>query len=196
MRRLALVTAILIFSACGGETAKNQSDNISRQPVSVRGWIDDVDGAKRGETVEIELARRQQMFSQTSIWIENAPYVTGGVSENGGFLMLDVPPGNATIGFNAPGAESATLTLQNIPPNADVLIPGVVLKASGPSSVYDPSKIIVRIPGDVKALTPTGTNAIIGGQTVPVYSAPVSQFTNRREYPHIGGIPAPVAIYK
>lgn len=195
MKRLAVLSLAVILSACGGEKGDFALDNISRQPVSVRGWVDDVAGAKKGETVEMEMARRGELFAQTSVWVEGVTYVTGGVSENGAFVMLDVPPGNVTIGFNAPGAETATMALQNIPPNADVLIPNVVLRPDG-SSVVDPSQIRVRIPGDVKELTPTGQTAIVAGNTVPIYAAPIRSFTDRRDYPQTGGIPAPVAIYK
>lgn len=195
MRGFAIFPLVLVLAACSGEKREYALDNISRKPVSVRGWVDDVAGAKKGETTEMEIARRQEMFAQTSVWVEGITYVTGGFAENGAFVMLDVPPGDVTIGFNAPGAETATMKLQNIPPSADVLLPNVILKPKG-SSFYDPKQVLIRVPGNVKQLTPTGQTAIVGGHTVPVYYAPVSQLTDRREYPDTGGIPAPVAIYK
>src|SRR6185295_9822362 len=115
------------------------------EPVSVRGWILDVKGAQRGETMETEIARRTQLFQSSSVWVENAQYASGGIAENGAFIVLDVPPLNATLGFNAPGAESAQVLLKDVPGSADVFIPDLVLQNGG-ATVLDPKKIEVRLP--------------------------------------------------
>src|SRR5437868_14434802 len=108
-RRLLVfaLSAVGFAGGCGGQSSPAPA--LSRAPISVRGWIADVehpaDGATR--TVEAEMARRAQLFQSTSVFVENAPYVSGGVAENGSFVLLDVPPGNTRIAFTAPGAPEA-----------------------------------------------------------------------------------------
>lgn len=193
IRRLVLACALLA-AACGGESRPGALDAISRHPVSVRGWIADVKGAQRAETIEQEIARRTALFQAASVWVEKTEFASGGIQENGAFVILDVPPQTATIGFNAPGAETAQVILVNVPPSADVFIPDVVLEPNG-ASVLDPKRIEVRIPGDVDAPRPTGTSATVAGVQVPVMEVPLSQMTNRREFPNPGGF-RPVATVK
>lgn len=180
MRRAALICSVLILiTACGGSES-----GVSSAPLSVRGWVEDVEGSGAGQvkTIETEIWRRGALFSATSIWVENSPMVSGGIAQNGSFILLDVPKGNSTIGFNAPGAESARLSLQNIPGNADVMIPRILLK-KGAATVLDPKQILVRIPGKVTVRTPTGKTAIVGGFTVPVFEVPLAELMDRRDYP-------------
>lgn len=189
-RRLAFALVFLIFAAC-----KDDETGMASDPVSVRGWINDVAGAKPGETVEVEIARRAQLFLSTSVWVENSQYASGGIAENGSFIVLDVPPHNAILGFNAPGAESAQVVMKDVPGNADVFIPDIVLENGG-AKVLDPKRILVRVPSsDVDKPQPTGKNATIAGYTVPVIAAPVAQFFDRRDYPNPGGF-RPVATVK
>lgn len=145
--------------------------------------------------MEMEIARRTELFAATSVWVENNEYASGGIAENGAFIVLDVPPGNATLGFNAPGAETARLTLQDVPGTADVFIPDLVLEPNG-STVLDPAKILIRVPSEeVEKLTASGKTAKINQYTVPIMNAPLSQMTDRREYPNPGGF-RPVATVK
>ena len=144
MKRAAILVSIAFLAACGGSEKPAPNTIVSKEPVSVRGWIDDVEGSKRSETLELETARRTQLFQGTNIWVDGADYVTGGVAENGAFILLDVPPGNATIPFAAPGAETAKLILQDIPGNADVFVPYLVLQKDG-AHVVKPEAIKVRI---------------------------------------------------
>ena len=185
MRTVALIAAALAaLVSCGGES-KDGGARLSRQPVSVRGWIADVEGSSATNTfrtVETEAARRIQLFQNTSVWVENAPYVSGGVGETGTFIVLDVPPGNVTISFNAPGAETAKLVLQNVPGNADILIPGLILKKDG-ASVEDPKGIRVRIASKIAKATPTKLTAIVAGQPIPVVEVPLDAMGDRRDYP-------------
>jgi hypothetical protein len=160
----------------------------------VRGWILDVKGSKHAETVEMEIARRTELFTASSVWVENTQYATGGIAENGAFIILDVPPENATVGFNAPGAETAKLHLQNVPGTADVFIPDVILEPNG-ATVLDPKKIVVRLPGNVDKPRPTGKTAIVAGYTVPIVEIPLAQMVDRRDYPNPGGF-RPVAVVK
>jgi hypothetical protein len=188
-----LLLVLLVLAGCGGQEDAS-AFKITSNPVSVRGWVTDVKGATRGETMETEVARRTALFQSTSIWVENAQYASGGIAENGAFIVLDVPPQTATIGFNATGAEDAQIVLQNIPGNADVLIPDVILEPGG-AKVLDPGKIQVRIPASIDKPRPTGKNAIVAGYTVPIMETPISQLTDRRDYPNPGGY-KPVATVK
>jgi hypothetical protein len=190
MLRRTFMIALFLLAGCRGD----EDFKLSSNPTSVRGWVTDVKGAKRGETIEMELARRAEMFAATSVWVENVAYASGGIAENGAFVVLDVPPQQATLGFNAPGAESARVELRNVPANADVLIPNVILQNGG-ATVLDPSKIVVRIPGSVARLTPTGKTANIAGYEVPIVEAPISQMIDRRDYPDVPGV-RPVATVR
>jgi hypothetical protein len=159
---------------------------LSKVPISVRGWIADVErpaGDDSIRTIETEMARRAELFGATTVWVENAPYVSGGVAENGSFVLLDVPPGNVTITFTAPGVEAAALTLENIPGTADVLIPGLELKRSG-VTLADPTAVRIRLASRaVDQARPTGKTALVAGQAVPVVETPLSQMTDRRDFP-------------
>jgi hypothetical protein len=196
MKRAFLIALTVALASCGGSENKPAAPVMAKNPLSVRGWILDIEGGGAGteKTVETEVARLTQMFEATNIWIDNAPFVSGGVAETGAFILLDVPPGNVTISFNAPGAETARLTLQNIPGSADVIIPGVLLKPNG-STIPNPAGIRVRIPGRIAAPRPTGAKAIVGGHEVPVTEEPLSAFNDRRDYPDTGGLKK-VATYK
>ncbi|HEY3053265.1 MAG TPA: hypothetical protein VGK04_07755 [Thermoanaerobaculia bacterium] len=192
MTRFAVCVVLVALAACGGNN-RNQTP-LSKEPVSVRGWIEDVEGAVHSRTPEMETARRTELFQATSVWIENAPYASGGVAENGSFIFLDVPPGNTTIGFNAPGAEQAQLVMRNIPGNADVFVPGLILKKNG-AAVVKPRDLKVRVPAQVSKATPSGRMAIIAGLPVPIVSTPLAEFVDRHDYPRPPGFRA-VATYK
>lgn len=193
MRRSLLATALFLIAACG-ETDPNSAQFLNRKPCSVRGWVLDVKGAKHAETMELEIARRTELFAGASIWVENTEFATGGIAENGAFVILDVPPQKATIGFQAAGADQAKLELVNIPPTADVFIPDVILEPGG-ATVRDPKAIQVRVPADVDAPRATGQTATVAGVQVPIMEAPLNTFGTRREYPNPGGF-RPVATYK
>ena len=196
MARSALALfGLLLIAACGGGEKSDTIYDLNRTPVSVRGWITDVAGAQRAETMEMEIVRRTQLFQSSSVWVEGSQYASGGIAENGSFIVLDVPSGNATVGFNAPGAETAKVVLQNIPGNADVFIPNIVLEKGG-AKVLDPKAILVRVPStSVEKPTPTGKTAIVAGHTVPIIDTPLAQFTDRRDYPAPAGF-RPVAVVK
>jgi len=196
MRRALLAIALLPLLACG-EKNKDGSPSVyemSRNPVSVRGWIVDVKGAQRAETMELEIGRRTELFASSSVWVENTQYASGGIGENGAFIVLDVPPNNSILGFNAPGAEDARVVLENIPGGADVFIPDLLLEPGG-ATVLDPKLIQVRLPANVDAARDKGQLAKVAGYPVRVIETPLSQMADRREYPSPPGF-RPVATIK
>jgi hypothetical protein len=194
MRRTLLTLTLVALAACDSGAPEDNVYRLSREPVSVRGWILDVKGAKKEEIVDMEISRRTQLFLSSSVWVEDTKFASGGIAESGAFIILDVPPLKATIGFNAPGAETAQIVLEGVPGTADVFIPDVILEPNG-STVLDPKKILVRLPADVDQPTLTGKTAKVGGYTVPIINTPYRMLTDRREYPSPGGF-RPVATVK
>lgn len=188
MKRTLALT-LLILAACGGGEAKDGSAaaQLSRTPVSVRGWVLDVKDARSADNIDMELARRAQLFAATSLWIEGSRYASGGIAENGAFIVLDVPPGTSTLGFNAPGAETAKIVMENVPGNADVMLPNVILENGG-ATFLDPSQLVVRLPdSSVDKPTPTGEYATFNGVRAPIVKTPLREMMNRREYPEPPG---------
>lgn len=194
MTRRWFAIALLLVAACGGETSDNSVYSLSRNPISVRGWVLDVKGSQHENIADLEIARRTQLFMSTSVWVENTEYASGGVAENGAFIVLDVPPNNAILGFNAPGAETAKVTIEGVPGTADVLIPDLILEPNG-ATVLDPKKILVRLPAEVDKPAPSGKTAKVAGYVVPIINTPLGQMIDRREYPNPGGF-RPVAVVK
>jgi len=194
-KRFILILALLA-AACGGGT-EPAGPHVARDPISVRGWIVDVDTGPNNayHTIETEAARKQNLFRGTNVWIENAPYVSGGVAETGAFLLLDVPPGNVTITFSAPGAPAARLVLGNIPGNADVFVPAMMLKRDG-VALLDPASVKVRLADNVVKATPTGAFATVAGQRIPVMRTPINQMIDRLDYPNPPATQAPLAVVK
>jgi len=138
---------------------------VAKEPISVRGWITDVDGGENAatfHTVETESERKRMLFQQTNVWVENAPYVSGGIAETGAFLLLDVPPGNVTITFTAPGAPAAHLVLAGVPGNADVFVPAILLK-KGSVSLLDPNSAKVRMAAHIDKPAQSGQFATVAG---------------------------------
>jgi len=193
MTRRLLLLALFVFTACKGGEEKSVFE-LSRDPVSVRGWILDVKGSQQADNADMELARRTQLFVSTSVWVENTEFASGGIAENGAFVILDVPPHNATLGFNAPGAETAKIVLEGVPGNADVLIPFVILEPNG-AKVFDPKRLQIRLPADIEKPRDTGKTAKINGYIVRVIETPFRELYNRREYPDVPGF-RPVATFK
>jgi hypothetical protein len=189
-----LLAALLLLAACGHESKDGSIYDMSREPVSVRGWILDVKGSRHEADLELEIARRTQLFQSAHLWIEDSQFASGGIGENGAFIILDVPPGKVIVGYNAPGAETARLVLEGIPGTADVFIPDLILEPGG-ATVLDPSKVRIRLPADVEKATPSGKTATVAGYKVPIINTPLADMKDRREYPNPGGF-RPVAILK
>jgi hypothetical protein len=191
----AFVVAFLIAAACTNEAPN--TPRVSKEPISVRGWITDVEGGPSApfRTAETEAARKAHLFQATYVEVVNAPYVSGGIAENGSFLLLDVPPGKVTIIFSAPGAQSARLDMDGVPGNADIFLPGLLLK---PASVAldDPKAVKVRLAGRVDKVHPTGAFATIAGLHVPVTETPIAQMADRHDYPIPPTTMVPIAKVK
>jgi hypothetical protein len=195
MNRLLLAAALLAL-ACRPEPG---TPVVSKEPLSVRGWIVDVDsGAESStfKTVETEAARKAALFQAMNIWVDNAPYVSGGVAPTGAFLLLDVPPGTAVIELTPPGGVTARLRMENIPGNADVFLPDLVLRKDQ-IILADPNAVKVRMAARVPKAAPSGQFATIGGHRVPVMNTPIAEMTDRHDYPTPpNGGPMPLAKVK
>jgi len=192
MNRWSFLLLALLVSC--SETPADSPHALSRQPVSVRGWLHDVEGAQHEQIPDLEIARRQQIFMGTTVFVDKSEFSSGGVAENGAFLVLDVPPNSADVVFQSTNIDAAKLELRDVPGNADVLVPSVILRR-GNVTVLDPKAIKVRLPGEGKQARDTGKFATVAGYKVPIIETPLSQLTDRRDYPNPGGF-RPVAIVR
>ena len=173
----APLSLLLLASFCS-DTA-SPTTPLSKEPVSVRGWIADVEGAGKSDIPQVEAARRLQLFQQTYVAVEKAPYISGGISENGAFVLLDVPPGDVNVIFTAPGAPAARLALRNIPGNADVIVPGILLRRDS-VQLLAPRQVVVRVIGSPPRVQRT---ASVAGVVVPVRNVSVARMGDRHDLP-------------
>ncbi len=182
MKRSSAAFGLLLLFGCG--PSDPNAPVVSKEPISVRGWVVDVEGGPNAgfHTVETEAARRAELYRSMSVWVDGAPYVSGGLQENGAFLLLDVPPGNVTISFSAPGAPESKLVFQNIPGNADVFVPSLLLTKTG-VQFLDSRTVSVRMAAHVDKPQPTRQFATVGGLRVPVVNTPFAQMDDRHDFP-------------
>lgn len=183
--RIACATLVLLLVLPGcGKQQKPSGPSLSKTPVSIRGWVVDVEppaGSYRVADPYAQASQKAETLRNTAMWIENMPFVSGGLGETGAFILLDVPPGKAVVTFQAPGLQPGHLTLENVPGNADIVIPDVVI-ANGKIDVADPSRIVARI-GDNEQ---TGeTTVTVQGHRVPLKRVPMNELSDRHEYPTI-----------
>lgn len=174
---LAVGLLSLAISFCG------ESGPAYRGPVSVRGSIQSVPGAVALDPRFKVVAGNPEaeLFKQTSISVDNADFVSGNVADDGTFVLLDVPSGNVVLTFTAPGAPESKLSLGDIPPSADVLLPGVVVKADG-VDLTDPSKAVVRLVANKDGAKPYAASTV-DGVSIPVRYVPLAEMSDRRDYP-------------
>ena len=196
MTRAWLTTTVFLgaiaLASCGGAEKRADGSSMSRSPASVRGWVSDIQSTPTNYSVVKPMsdsALRSDLFSRTNVYVANAQFASGGIAENGSFILLDVPPGAVNIVFQIPGYRDASLQLSGVPENADVLIPGVIVTPNG-ARPADGASIQVRIPGETKRAT--GQFALVGGIRVPVTEAPLSEMVDRRDYPEPPKGPAAV----
>ena len=196
MKRLLLI-ALAGLAACSRPEAGVPV--VSKNPTSVRGWIADIERAQSADTfktVETEAAMTAQLFESTNIWMDDAPYVSGGIAGTGAFILLDVPPGNPTIEFAPPGGVVAKLRMEKIPGNADVFLPGIIIR-NDKVELSDPAKVKVRMAAHVKRETLSGNFAVIAGHRIQITNTPIALMTDRHDYPTPPSRgPAPLATVK
>jgi hypothetical protein len=187
---------LLLFVACGREPDVAMQ-NLSKTPASVRGWLLDIrpDGTPAEPLTMMEFERRRAAFDATNIAVEEQPYASGGISESGAFVVLDVPSGNAIIVFQPPGMPDAFLHLENIPPSADVLLPELVVQPPY-VRLARPGRAVVRLPARVKEPRRLEQTARIAGVEVRIVEVPFSHMADRRDFPHPDDAGRPLATVK
>ncbi|HEY6137154.1 MAG TPA: hypothetical protein VI670_05255 [Thermoanaerobaculia bacterium] len=184
---------LVLLAACA---PKPNTPQVSKEPVSVRGWVLDVEGSSSPiRTAETEAARKTHLFQSTYVEVVNAPYVSGGIAENGSFLLLDVPPGKVTIVFTAPGAPAAKLEIDNVPGNADIFLPALLLERNG-VTLADPAAVKVRMAARIDTAKPNGQFVTIAGRRLPVIDTPIAQMADRHDYPIPPTTMVPIAKVK
>lgn len=180
MKKALAFCSIISFSliSCG------DSRPPYRGPVSVRGYIESVPGTVNLDPRFKVVAGNPEaeLFKETSISVDNTEFASGNVADDGTFVLLDVPSGEVVLTFTAPGAPEAKLSLGAIPPSADVLLLGVVVK---PDSVdlLDPTKAVVRLVANKDGLKPYSSSTV-DGVSVPVQYVPLAEMSDRRDYPN------------
>lgn len=180
---LTLGAALTMLLAGCGEGSDQPKIEISKTPASIRGWIRDAVPADPNIQVldpTMAAMRRIEMFRQSAISVEGAKWASGGLAEQGSFIMLDVPPGDVTLLFQMHNVGDVRLELKGVPGNADVFLPGMVLSPKGVTFI-DPSKIAVRLPGEKRQ--PTNQWVTIANQRVQAIEVPLVELTDRRDYP-------------
>lgn len=197
MRMLKVLAVALMVTAalgCGG-TRKQ----MNRTPASVRGWILDIEhpteGSKRSAVPEIEAQRRIEMFQQTNLVVENIDHASGGIGDNGSFVVLDVPPGASRIIFQTAMGD-AVLELSGVPKNADILLPNLVIRPPK-VDVLQPSLVVVRVPSTaVKKVREIPAATKVAGHEVRVFETPLNDMQDRRDYPEPKLGYRPIAIVR
>ena len=164
---------------------------MKKNPISIRGWIAGIDTGTPppGDVFavtspDLKISPYQsQLFQETNLSIEGVAYASGGVSDNGSFVVLDAPPGDVVLNFQAPGISLVQLRMANIPPNADLLIPAIQLHPDR-VEILDPEGIAIRVPapprGERKQLD---EKAIVGEHEVVVWQVPLRDMMDRRDWP-------------
>jgi hypothetical protein len=184
-RVMLLLLTLSIFALAGCPAPKREGARRS-SPVSVRGWIADVELPPSDKMMVtdpyLQIQRKYAMFRDTAISVEGVNYVSGGVAETGAFIMLDVPPGDSIINFQPPGLPDAQLHLRQIPGSGDVILPGLLIKGAK-VELFKPEEAMVRLPGEGPGRKKLDIPAYVGDQRIDVWEVPLSEMMDRREYP-------------
>lgn len=176
--------SLLVAAACGGgEGTGMRPKGLSDTPTSVRGWVDVIEpvGAAPIADPTLAMQRQAELLADTSVSVEGVDFASGGVSPNGAFLILDVPPTKSVISFNAPGAQ-AQLHLDGVPPYADVFIPYIALK-NNKVILMRPDRVTVRVASATNQRKRLAQFATIEGLKVPVDEVPIKDLGDRRDFP-------------
>jgi hypothetical protein len=178
-----VVLALLGAIGCATEEA---GPEVSRSPASIRGWVGDIE-LPPNETYRLMEqttginALKLQILQDTTLSVAGTQVASGGMAENGSFIILDVAPGTVTIIFSAPGLPENMLKIDGVPGNADILLPAVELTMSG--AKVDPKKVVARIPEERGTTTPVPPPISVMGVQVPVQVVSLNALVDRRDYP-------------
>lgn len=181
---MLLLPLLLLAASCA--VPEDDGTGPGKTPVSVRGWIADIQLPPQ-EVMKVsdparERQRMHQFLSETNIYVLNMPFVSGSIAETGAFIMLDVPPGDVTLRFQPPGLPEAQLVIKNLPGNADVMLAG--LKIDGEKvSLINPSKSVARIPIEEDVRRKLDSVVYVGDQSIEVWEVPYNDLVDRREFP-------------
>lgn len=190
MRRASLLLALLCL-ACSDSESLDREDRGSfrRGPLSIRGWFSEIAvGPPPAEVFAVTdpNARvspyQRQLFEQTNISLEGITYASGGVADNGAFIILDAPPGSLTLNMQAPGVPLVQMSIENIPPNADVFIPGIKLYPDR-FEIVRPDQILIRVPVRAGERRKSGETARVGAHRVDIWEVPLREMMDRRDWP-------------
>lgn len=185
------IVAVVLLAGCGGsETLDHEGRGSFRKgPISIRGWFSEI---KVGEpppdvfpltTPDARVTPYQRrLFEDTNISLEGVPYASGGVADTGAFIVLDAPPGEVTLNMQAPGVSLVQMQIENIPPNADVFIPGIELYPDR-FEIRNPKDVLVRVPTRAKERRRAAEDAVVGGHRVEVWEVPLREMMDRRDWP-------------
>lgn len=188
---LFLPVSILLLSCGGGESADREGrGSFRRGPISIRGWVSEIDIGQpepAGTFSVTDLSQRRssyqrQLLEETSLSVEGVSYASGRIIDSGSFIILDSPPGDLLVNFQAPGVPLVQLELRDIPPNADVFVPGLKLYPTR-LEILEPEKIIVRVPGTGTERKLREEPAMVGGHRVDVWDVPLREMMDRRDMP-------------
>ncbi|HEY0592803.1 MAG TPA: hypothetical protein VGF40_13615 [Thermoanaerobaculia bacterium] len=192
MRRIPILLLLPLLVACGGSESleKEGRGSFKKGPISIRGWIAEIDlGIKKPDTVFSVTTPgataghyQRALFEETNFSVRDVPYASGGVADDGSFIILDAPPGRVTVDMQAPGVPLVPLVLENIPPNADVFIPSIKLYPDR-FELLEPQRILVRVPSEAKQRKKAAAQAIVGGLRVDVWEVPLREMMDRRDWP-------------
>ncbi len=178
-------SALALVLALTGCEPRETGPDVSRTPASIRGWVGDIE-LPPGEMYRLMEQTtgvnqlKLQILQDTTLSVEGQ-VASGGMAENGSFIILDVAPGPVTVIFSAPGLPENMLRIEGVPGNADILLPGVELTLAGPK--IDATRVQARIPEERGRPTPIPPPIRVLGQEVPVRAATLTELSDRRDYP-------------
>ncbi len=190
-RALVALLPFLLLSCSGSESLEKEGrGSFKKGPISIRGWVAEIElGTKRPDNVfsvtepgGTVAHPQRELFEQTNFSVRDVPYASGGVANDGSFIILDAPPGRVTIDMQAPGVYLVPLVLENIPSNADVFIPSIKLYPDH-FELLEPQRILVRVPSKATRRTKAPEQAIVGGLRVDVWEVPLREMMDRRDWP-------------
>lgn len=173
--RLAIICFVLpALLSCGESTPRH---GLPKGPVSVRGWVARVDGVpnygKNGYLYDL------------NAYVDGIERVSGGVQDDGAFIILGVPPGESTVVFQAPGVEGAAIHFEGLPPKADILLPGIVISPEG-VTIPHPELAKVRIAnGRGTEIEQVESTTTANGVALPTFRVPIRELGDRLNYPVI-----------